>query len=152
MDNLVSLLKATGSAAVNEEVKNKILELTQSWATATEGRLELNYIGETYKGLQREGYGFPPKVDVASSMLDSSAVRYLLIDMMFYTLTIFSPQSGVTQMCVCDVELRLASRTESTTAEIVEMSLTNSAPQKHYHSLTWVSYSQSESTMGATLN
>jgi growth factor-regulated tyrosine kinase substrate len=74
MDNLVSLLKATGPAAVNDEVKGKILELVQTWATATNNRHELGYFGETYKTLQREGYTFPPKVDLASSMLDSSAV------------------------------------------------------------------------------
>lgn len=74
MDNLVSLLQAIGSAAVNAEVKAKILELVQSWAGATEGRYELNYIGEVYKTLQREGYQFPPRVSVASSMIDSSAV------------------------------------------------------------------------------
>ena len=77
MDNLVSLLKAYGAAAVNDDVKNRILDLIQSWATATEGRYELSYIGETYKGLQREGFHFPPKIDVASSMLDSSAVSSL---------------------------------------------------------------------------
>lgn len=73
MDNLVSLLQAVGGAAVNAEVKSKILELIQSWAGATEGRYELNYIGEVYKTLQRDGYKFPPKVSVASSMIDSSA-------------------------------------------------------------------------------
>lgn len=74
MDNLVSILKVYGPAAVNEDVKNKILDLIQNWATATEGRSDLSYIGETYRSLQRDGFNFPPKVAVASSMLDSSAV------------------------------------------------------------------------------
>lgn len=74
MDNLTSLLQAVGPVAINAEVKSKILELIQSWAGATEGRYELSYIGEVYKRLQREGYQFPPRVTVASSMIDSSAV------------------------------------------------------------------------------
>ena len=74
MDNLTSLLKAYGAAAVNEDVKGKILELIQSWAAAVEGRPDLIYVGQVYKTLQREGYEFPPKVDVASSMFDTSAV------------------------------------------------------------------------------
>ncbi|CAM1501800.1 Fc.00g037840.m01.CDS01 [Cosmosporella sp. VM-42] len=73
MDNLVSLLQAVGAAAVNAEVKSKILELIQSWAGATEGRYEYTYIGEVYKTLQRDGHQFPPKITVASSMIDSSA-------------------------------------------------------------------------------
>ncbi|TDZ38466.1 Vacuolar protein sorting-associated protein 27 [Colletotrichum spinosum] len=73
MDNLTSLLQAIGPAAVNHEVKQKILELIQSWAGATEGRHELGYIGEVYKTLQREGHHFPPKISVSSSMIDSSA-------------------------------------------------------------------------------
>ncbi|KAI8278312.1 Vacuolar protein sorting-associated protein 27 [Colletotrichum sp. SAR11_57] len=73
MDNLTSLLQAVGPAAVNHEVKQKILELIQSWAAATEGRHELGYIGEVYKTLQREGHHFPPRVTVSSSMIDSSA-------------------------------------------------------------------------------
>ncbi|CAJ2505202.1 Uu.00g125960.m01.CDS01 [Anthostomella pinea] len=73
MDNLVSLLRAVGPAAVNLEVRAKILELIQSWAAATEARRDLTYIDETYRTLQREGYQFPPKVTVASSMIDSSA-------------------------------------------------------------------------------
>ncbi|KAH7367494.1 VHS domain-containing protein [Plectosphaerella cucumerina] len=73
MDNLTSLLTAVGPAAINAEVKSKILDLIQTWATATEGRHELGYIGEVYKTLQREGHQFPPKVTVSSSMIDSSA-------------------------------------------------------------------------------
>lgn len=73
MDNLVSLLHAVGPAAVNMDVRGKILELIQSWAAATENRYELKYIDETYKTLQREGFQFPPRVNVSSSMIDSSA-------------------------------------------------------------------------------
>ncbi|KAK8069357.1 hypothetical protein PG994_005973 [Apiospora phragmitis] len=73
MDNLVSLLHAVGPAAVNHDVRGKILELIQSWAAATENRYELKYIDEIYKSLQREGYQFPPRMTVASSMIDSSA-------------------------------------------------------------------------------
>lgn len=85
MDNLVSLLKAYGGAAVNEEVKAKILELIQTWATATEGQHEVSYIGETYKDLQRDGFHFPPKVDVAKSMLVSSAVSGHRLDCLLET-------------------------------------------------------------------
>jgi growth factor-regulated tyrosine kinase substrate len=75
MDNLVSLLQAIGAVAVNADVKAKILELIQQWAAATEGRQELLYISEVYKSLHRDGYQFPPRINVASSMIDSSAVR-----------------------------------------------------------------------------
>ncbi|KAI0477660.1 hypothetical protein GGR56DRAFT_665550 [Xylariaceae sp. FL0804] len=73
MDNLVSLLHAVGPAAVNADVRAKILELIQSWAIATEGRYDLKYIEDTYRTLQREGFQFPPRVSMASSMIDSSA-------------------------------------------------------------------------------
>lgn len=75
MDNLVSLLQAVGPAAVNSDVRFRMLDLIQSWAVATDGRHELSYIGQVYRTLQQEGHQFPPRVTVASSMIDSSAVR-----------------------------------------------------------------------------
>jgi hypothetical protein len=146
MDNLTSLLKAYGGAAVNEEVKAKILELIQTWATATEGRYELSYIGETYRSLQRDGFHFPPKVDVAKSMLDSSAVgTYMLF--VLPILTSFSPPNGRTLMSACGAELPSPSRIESIIAEIVEMSSINNARAKSSPYLTSGFYKLSESMM-----
>ena len=71
---MTSLMKVPGGGAANPEVRNKMLELIQSWATAAEGRSNLGYINEVYRSLQREGYHFPPKEHISSSMLDSSAV------------------------------------------------------------------------------
>ncbi|KAI5370649.1 putative ubiquitin binding protein, Hrs/VPS27 [Septoria linicola] len=73
VDNLTSILRATGPGATNHDVQARILELLQDWAAAAQHRDSLSYISETYRSLQHEGFRFPPRNEVASSMFDSSA-------------------------------------------------------------------------------
>lgn len=75
MDNLISLVRYEGGAGGmgEREVRHRILELIQGWAGAAQGRESLSYILEVYRTLQTEGYQFPPKQEVASSMYDSTA-------------------------------------------------------------------------------
>ena len=87
MDSMTSLIKNYGSQSLNEDVRQKILELIQNWATAAESRPSAGYIVEVYRQLQREGINFPPRQEVASSMFDSNAVGTSSSIFMFLELT-----------------------------------------------------------------
>ncbi|EMF16570.1 ubiquitin binding protein [Sphaerulina musiva SO2202] len=78
VDYLTSILRAGSSTAPalsppNTDVQARILELLQHWAAAAQHRDSLTYLSETYRTLQHEGFHFPPRHEVASSMFDSSA-------------------------------------------------------------------------------
>ncbi|KAI5290130.1 Vacuolar protein-sorting-associated protein 27, partial [Ascosphaera aggregata] len=82
IDNLISLLNASGSNALNPDVKSKILELIQDWALAAQLQQQqggssgegLSYFSEAYQKLKDESYKFPPpKREIAAKMFESSA-------------------------------------------------------------------------------
>jgi growth factor-regulated tyrosine kinase substrate len=75
MDNMVSLLRAPG--AINAEVRAKMLELIQLWASVFEGNPNLSYVGDVYRNLKADGFDFPPPTRVSSTFIDSSAVSIL---------------------------------------------------------------------------
>ena len=141
MDNLASLLKVYGSVAPNDDVKGKILDLIQAWASGTEGRSDASYIGETYRTLQREGFRFPPKVDISSSMLDSNAVGNHILDASAGTDWQYSLQNGSIQMCACGVGHSSPSQTESTIVATAATFLTPSVLRRPYHYPTLASCS-----------
>lgn len=147
MDNLVSFL----NTPLNDEVKTRILDLIQSWATAATGRSSLGYIDETYRSLQREGFRFPPKTEVAATMFDSSAVcsiPHLALDSLLTPLP--SHPNGPTPTSVCAVENDSPSPTANTTAETVEMSFVVNVRPNRYPCLTLASSSLSASTTAVT--
>lgn len=144
MDNLVSFL----NTPLNDEVKTRILDLIQSWATAATGRSSLGYIDETYRSLQREGFRFPPKTEVAATMFDSSAVSLFVLAVSCPALThLCSLQNGQTRMSVCAAENASPLQTVNTIVGTAEMSSVVSVQQNPYLCLTSASSNLSVSTM-----
>ena len=146
MDNLVSFL----NTPLNDEVKTRILDLIQSWATAATGRSSLGYIDETYRSLQREGFRFPPKTEVTATMFDSSAVSSTVLPFKLLLTPVSSHPSGPTPTSVCAAENALPLPTASTTVETAETSSVVNVRPNRYHCPTSASYNPSASTMDAT--
>ncbi|KAI5290400.1 Vacuolar protein-sorting-associated protein 27, partial [Ascosphaera acerosa] len=82
MDNLISLLNASGSSALNADVKAKVLELIQDWALAAQSQQQqggrgaegLAYFSEAYARLKEESFAFPAPKEMPATMFESSAV------------------------------------------------------------------------------
>ncbi|CAJ0642678.1 12390_t:CDS:10 [Entrophospora sp. SA101] len=67
VDSLLGIVRSPASTS-NNDVKEKLLGLIQTWALAFEGKPELVYVTETYRLLKHEGYVFP-KVDKSTSIM-----------------------------------------------------------------------------------
>lgn len=147
MDNLVSFL----NTPLNDEVKTRILDLIQSWATAATGRSSLGYIDETYRSLQREGFRFPPKTEVAATMFDSSAVcppLHLALSSLLTPLP--SHPNGPIPMSACAAENASLLPIANTTAETAETSSAVNVRPSRYPCLTLASFNLSVSTTAVT--
>lgn len=59
--------------SINHDVRQKLLVLIQTWAVAAESIPEAGFVIETYSALRREGFRFPPREEIASSMYQSNA-------------------------------------------------------------------------------
>jgi signal transducing adaptor molecule len=55
---LQQLTKLLGQKTLHISVKNRILELIQTWATDFQGEPSLDYMDEIYKDLKQQGYEF----------------------------------------------------------------------------------------------
>ena len=71
---MTSLMKAPGGVAANHDVKSKMLELIQSWATAAEGRSNLGYIND----VALAGGSFPLKADAGRDRLSAEGIRQVV--------------------------------------------------------------------------
>jgi len=102
MDNLVSLINAPG--ACTPEVKAKMLEVIQTWATAFEGMSQLSYVQDVYSRLRNEGHDFPPRTRITSSFVDSSAVSSSLFPRirreLLLTLVVQPPEWTDSDVCM----------------------------------------------------
>ncbi|KAJ3105721.1 Vacuolar protein-sorting-associated protein 27 [Phlyctochytrium planicorne] len=70
MDNLISLVRVPGA---NQDVRQKMLALIQTWGLAFKDKYELAYVVEVYESLKQEGVSFPriERSESSSIMIDT---------------------------------------------------------------------------------
>ncbi|KAI8363505.1 hypothetical protein B0O80DRAFT_378731 [Mortierella sp. GBAus27b] len=71
IDNLTSILKTP--AGCNQDVRNKILSLIQSWGNLFRGKQGLGYVCDTFTILRHEGYEFPPDDNAGAALVETQA-------------------------------------------------------------------------------
>ena len=80
MDNLVSIIKAYGGPPTNDQVRSRVLDLIQNWASAAEGALQTLHTLRKHTDRFREmDSGFLQKLMSLAACSTAKRLVFLLI-------------------------------------------------------------------------